>query len=156
MLEAGLPGFRPLRNEFRLGTARDWNRNITMQVGELAETIRVTAKRPTQTIGPSSTGSGGPVRVGGNIKVPHKLKTANPVYPPTMREAGLDGLVPIEALIGVDGTVASVRVLSAQVHPEFARAAEEAVRQWVFSPTLLNGTPVEVQMTVSVQFSLED
>jgi protein TonB len=73
-----------------------------------------------------------------------------------MREAGLEGVVPMEALIGPDGTVASVRVLSAEVHPAFARAAEDAVRQWVFSPTLLNGVPVEVEMTVSVQFSLED
>jgi len=103
-----------------------------------------------------STGSGGPVRVGGNIRQPRKLKHANPVYPPPMRDAGLEGSVPMEARIGLDGTVASVRVLSAQVHPEFARAAEEAVRQWVFSPTLLNGAPVEVQMTVSVRFSLED
>jgi outer membrane biosynthesis protein TonB len=47
-------------------------------------------------------------------------------------------------------------VLGAQIHPEFARAAETAVRQWVFSPTLLNGVPVEVQMTVSVRFSLVD
>jgi protein TonB len=68
----------------------------------------------------------------------------------------VEGSVPIEALIGVDGSVASVRVLSAQVHPALARAAEDAVRQWVFSPTLLNGVPVQVEMTVSVQFSLED
>jgi protein TonB len=73
-----------------------------------------------------------------------------------MRDAGLEGVVPMEALIGLDGAVSSVRVLGAQVHPAFARAAEIAVRQWVFSPTLLNGVPVEVQMAVSVRFTLED
>ena len=156
VLEVTLPGFRPLQNEFTLETARDWNRNITMQVGEVEETIRVTARRPAQLTPASSTGGNGPVRVGGNIRPPQKLEDAAPVYPPTMRDAGLEGLVPMEALIGLDGRVASVRVLTAQVHPEFVRAAEEAVRQWVFSPTLLNGTPVEVEMTVSVQFSLED
>ena len=73
-----------------------------------------------------------------------------------MREAGLEGLVPIEALIAVDGTVSTTRVLSAQVHPELAMAAVSAVRQWRFSPTLLNGAPVEVWMTVMVDFRLSD
>ena len=50
----------------------------------------------------------------------------------------------------------SVRVLSAQVAPEFAASAVTAVKQWKFTPTLLNGVPVEVQMTVSVSFSLTD
>ena len=156
MLEVTLPGFRPLRNEFTLETARDWKRNITLQVGELEETITVTARRPAQAAPAFSTGGSGPVRVGGNIRPPRKLEDAPPVYPLTMRDAGLEGLVPMEALIGLDGRVASVQVLSAQVHPEFATAAEEAVRQWVYSPTLLNGTPIQVHMTVSVQFSLED
>jgi TonB family protein len=154
-LVVALPGFRPLRSELTLAAARDWTRNITMQVGALQETITVTAKRPAEVARPAAV-AGGPVRVGGNIKAPRKLKDARPVYPAAMREAGLEGVVPMEALIGPDGTVASVRVLSAEVHPAFARAAEDAVRQWVFSPTLLNGVPVEVEMTVSVQFSLED
>ena len=71
-----------------------------------------------------------------------------------MRDAGLTGDVPIEAIIGRDGTVSSVRVLSAQVHPDFAIAAVDAVRQWRFSPTLLNGVPVEVAIKVSVRFDL--
>ena len=58
-------------------------------------------------------------------------------------------------LIGRDGTVSTVRVLSAQVHPDFAIAAADAVRQWLFTPTLLNGVPVEVVMTVTVRFDLD-
>jgi protein TonB len=73
-----------------------------------------------------------------------------------MRAAGREGHVPIEAVIAADGTVSYVRVLSAQVHPDFAIAAVDAVRQWQFTPTLLNGRAVEVVMTVSVQFSLSD
>ena len=60
-----------------------------------------------------------------------------------------------EAVIGRDGSVASIRVLTAQEHPDFAVAAVDAVRQWVFTPTLLNGVPVEVVMTVSLTFDLE-
>ena len=73
-----------------------------------------------------------------------------------MRDAGIEGVVPMEAAIGRDGTVVSVRVVSAQVHPELAIAAVDAVRQWRFDSTLLNGEPVEVVMTVSVRFSLTD
>lgn len=57
-------------------------------------------------------------------------------------------------MIGRDGHVASARVLSAQVHPDFAAAALDAVRQWRFTPTLLNGKAVDVVMTVSVTFKL--
>ena len=64
--------------------------------------------------------------------------------------------VSIEALIGVDGSVQSVRVLSADIHPDFATAAVDAVRQWQFSPTLLNGQPVEVVINVTVTFSLAE
>ena len=154
-LEVEVPGFKTLRNEFTLTAARDWDRSITMQVGGLQERISVRAKRPTHAARPTPS-TAAPVRIGGNIKAPLKLQDVRPQYPEAMREAGLEGLVPMEALIDVDGRVASVRVLSAQVHPEFARAAEDAVRQWVFSPTLLNGSAVEVQMTVTVQFRLED
>ena len=73
-----------------------------------------------------------------------------------MKEAGLEGEVPIDAVIGRDGSVISVRVLNAQVHPEFAIAAVDAVRQWKFSPTLLNGRPIEVVMAVTVGFSLSN
>jgi protein TonB len=88
--------------------------------------------------------------------VPKKTLDVRPIYPKTMREAGREGVVPIEAIIGPDGSVASVRVVSADVHPDFAIAAADAVRQWKFTPTLLNGVPVEVVMTVKVQFNLEN
>lgn len=155
-LEASLAGFRTLRTPFTLAAARDWRRAVTLQVGDLQETISVKARRPST---PPAARSGGvvePLRVGGNIRVPKKLKHVAPDYPQAMRDAGLEGVVPMEALIGKDGTVSSVRLLSAQVHPEFALAAEDAVRQWHFSPTLLNGEAVEVRMTVSVRFSLTD
>ena len=156
VLEVVLPGFRTLQSELDLATAGDWNRTITLQVGELQETVIVTGKRPAQKTAVAPAVASGPVRVGGNIKAPRKLVDVHPVYPRAMQDAGLEGVVPMDALIDVDGTVASVRVLSAQVHPELARAAEQAVRQWVFSPTLLNGTPVQVQMQVSVRFGLAD
>jgi TonB family protein len=156
VLHATLPGFRALRHQFELRDARDWDRAVTLQVGEVKETITVRASRATVSTpqAPFRTGPQ-PVRVGGNVRAPRKQVDVRPVYPAAMREVGVMGLVPIEAIIGRDGTVSSVRVLSAQVHPDFAIAAVDAVRQWHFTPTLLNGAPVEMVMTVSVRFDLE-
>ena len=71
-----------------------------------------------------------------------------------MRAAGRDGVVPLDAIIDERRHRARSRVLSADVHPDFAIAAVDAVRQWQFSPTLLNGKPIEVVMTVKFGFSL--
>lgn len=156
VLDASLPGFRSLRHEFELREPRDWHRAVTLQVAELMETVRVQASRVSAPLVPSPAAApAAPVRVGGNVRPPRKVRDVRPVYPPAMREAGLTGIVPIEAIIGRDGSVSSVRVLSAQVHPDLAIAAAVAVRQWVFTPTLLNGVAVEVVMTVSVSFDLE-
>jgi TonB family protein len=152
-LEASVVGFKPLRTPFALRSAKDWQRAVTLQLGDLMETVSVAVpRRPAS----AAAAPAEPLRVGGNIKPPRKLNNVRPEYPQAMSDAGLEGLVPVEAVIGKDGSVTAVRVVSAQVHPEFARAAENAVREWKFSPTLLNGAAVEVRMTVSVRFSLTD
>ena len=68
----------------------------------------------------------------------------------------LEPVVELDVLIATDGKVASVRVAGAQVHPAFAASAAAAVKQWEFTPTLLNGQPVEVEMTASISFNLTD
>ena len=156
VLAASLPGFKALRQEFDLKNSRDWDRAITLQVGDLRESITVRESRMAPAPQPSQPQGPQRIRVGGNIRVPRKEIDVRPVYPQSMRAAGREGVVPIEAIIGRDGTVTSVRVLTAQVHPDFAIAAVDAVRQWRFTPTLLNGTPVEVVMTVSVTFNLSN
>ena len=154
VLQATLPGFRTLRHDLELSEPRDWNRAITLQVGNLQETITIRESRLPATAPAAPANQ--PVRVGGNIRAPRKVLDVRPVYPASMREAGLTAVVPLEAMIGPDGTVTSVRVVSAQMHPDFAIAAVDAVRQWKFQPTLLNGVAVEVVMTVTIRFDLED
>jgi TonB family protein len=154
VLTTKLAGFRALREEFELRNAGDWDRAITLQIGDLRETINVRETRIAPSPQPSEPQEPTRIKVGGNVKAPRKLLDVKPLYPPAMRAAGREGVVPIEAVIGSDGLVSYVRVLSAQVHPDFAIAAVDAVRQWRFSPTLLNGVPVEVVMTVTVSFSL--
>jgi TonB family protein len=156
VLQVTLAGFRTLRQEFELRDPRDWDRAVTLQVGDLQETITIRESRLTSTQQAPFRAQPQRVRVGGNVRPPRKELDVRPVYPAAMRDAGLTGVVPIQAIIGRDGTVLSVRVLSAQVHPDFAIAAVDAVRQWRFTPTLLNGAAVEVVMTVSVRFDLEN
>lgn len=93
-----------------------------------------------------------PLRVGGTIREPRKLKNVPPAYPPAALQARLQGVVILESLIGEDGRVARVKVLRGV--PLLDEAAVEAVRQWEYEPTLLNGIPVPVIMTVTVTFKL--
>ena len=93
-----------------------------------------------------------PVRVGGDILPPRKLRDVAPRYPAVAQQARIEGTVIIEAVIGVDGHVQSAR--SMRPTPFLEEAALEAVRQWVFTPTRLNGEAVPVVMTVTVDFRL--
>ena len=86
------------------------------------------------------------------IKQPTKTKHVNPHYPPIAQSARVQGVVIIEAVIGPNGKVQDARVLRSI--PLLDQAALDAVKQWEFTPTLLNNVPVPVIMTVTVQFTL--
>jgi protein TonB len=104
--------------------------------------------------GPASVVDGQtPVRVGGEIKQPTKLVNVAPVYPPDAMAARVQGVVIIEATINAAGSVHSARVLRSI--PMLDQAAVDAVNQWQFTPTLMNGQPVPVIMTVTVNFTLQ-
>lgn len=92
----------------------------------------------------------GPVRVGGNVRQPAKLVHVDPVLPPLAAQANVRGVVLVEVTIDAQGAVSDAKVLRSI--PLLDRAAIEAVRQWRFEPTLLNGRPVPVIMTVTVNF----
>lgn len=94
-----------------------------------------------------------PVRPGGQVKFPTKVRHVPPVYPRIAQDARVSGLVILEATIDVDGSVLDVRIMRSQ--PLLDQAAIDAVRQWRFTPTLLNGMPVPVLMTVTVNFQLQ-
>jgi protein TonB len=94
-----------------------------------------------------------PVRVGGAIRAPQKVVHVVPDYPAMARAARVSGVVIMEAVIGEDGGVRDVRILRSV--PLLDEEAIRAVRQWRFTPTLLNGQPVPIVMTVTVSFSLQ-
>jgi protein TonB len=100
---------------------------------------------PPVVVGPS------PVRVGGHIQPPRKVRHVDPVYPELARRARVTGIVILECVIDLEGRIRSVGVLRG--HPLLDAAATDAVRQWTYRPTLLNGVPVEIVMTVTVRFA---
>jgi protein TonB len=94
----------------------------------------------------------GPLRIGGGIERPRKIRDVVPEYPAIARNAGIQGTVVIDAIIGPDGRV--TRAAIRESRPLLDQAALAAVRQWVYTPTRLNGIPVAVIMTVEVRFTL--
>jgi TonB family protein len=106
----------------------------------------------TFTARPDRPAPDGTLRAGGAIRPPQKVHSVNPVYPQDAKDAGVQGVVVIEVKIAPDGSVAEAWVV--QSIPILDQAALDAVRQWRFTPTLLNGAPVPIIVTVTVNFSL--
>ena len=95
-------------------------------------------------------GPAAPAPVGGDVKPAKLLKSVPPVYPDMARNQRISGSVQIDALIGTDGNVSTMKVLSGP--PLLHQAAMSAVKQWKFQPAELNGNPTTMHLTVSVQF----
>jgi protein TonB len=92
------------------------------------------------------------IRVGGNVQAARLVNQPKPQYPPLARQARIQGVVRFNAVIGKDGTIQNLTLVSG--HPLLVPSATEAVRQWRYQPTLLNNEPVEVLTTIDVNFTL--
>jgi TonB family protein len=110
----------------------------------LTDEIAVTA--------PSVAGDLGRIRIGGNVQAARVLNKVPPVYPEAARQARIQGVVRLHVIIAKDGTTTQLEVVSG--HPLLTQAALDAVRQWVYEPTLIEGKPVEVDTEISVFFQL--
>ncbi len=102
--------------------------------------------KPTQPV------AAGPIRVSQGVQMAKLVKRVIPEYPPLARSARISGTVHLIGIIARDGTIRNLELVSG--HPLLTRAAFEAVEQWIFKPTLLNGEPVEVIAPIDVNFSL--
>jgi len=91
-----------------------------------------------------------PLRLGGFVKPPKLLTSVLPVYPSIARSSGIEGNVVVEASIGLAGNVVATKVISGP--PMLRQAAVDALRRWKYQPAMLNGEPVAVQTTVTIQF----
>ena len=92
------------------------------------------------------------IRVGGAVQQPKLVTQVRPMYPPEAKQGHIQGVVKLNAIIAKDGTIQSLEVISGE--PVLVQSALDAVRQWVYQPTLLNGQPVEVQTEIDVNYTL--
>jgi protein TonB len=93
-----------------------------------------------------------PQRIGGNVMAASLIRQPKPSYPPLAKAARVQGTVKFEAEIGKDGTIQNLHLISGP--PLLVQAAMQAVQQWQYKPTLLNGEPVVVITTIDVNFTL--
>jgi TonB family protein len=115
---------------------------------------RATSAAPPPPPAETPAPSGPPTRilVGGNVQSSNLLTMVKPVYPPLARRTRIQGMVRFTAIVGKDGRVQNLQIVSG--HPLLVPAAQDAVRQWVYRPTLMNGEPVEVVTQIDVNFAL--
>jgi len=92
------------------------------------------------------------IKIGGAVQQARLVKQPHPIYPPLAKQARIAGVVKLSAIISKDGTIQKLEVISG--HPLLVPSALEAVKQWVYQPTLLNGEPVEVITQIDVNFTL--
>ncbi|HET9177525.1 MAG TPA: M56 family metallopeptidase [Terriglobia bacterium] len=153
-LEISKPGFVRKRIPIlELASSRRFNENISLDIGEVTQTVLVTGHRPA---GTASKPQHAPrrIRVGGLVQAPKLIKKTHPVYPPSAEEQGIEGSVIMRAVIGTSGQILSLSPYNG-ADPALIKSAMDAVRQWHYQPTLLNGEPVEVATTITVVFRLD-
>jgi protein TonB len=92
------------------------------------------------------------IKVGSGVQMARLIKRVEPVYPALAKQARISGTVELTGIIGTDGRIRELRVISG--HPLLAKAALDAVQQWIYEATLLNGEPVEVIAPSTVTFRL--
>ena len=152
------PGFEIYRiPQVSLDAGRDFSETFTLQVGAITEHVMVVPESSKEPV-PAEKTSGKPSRlsIGGNVQAAKLIQPRTiPVYPQSAKSAGISGTVVLHAVIGMDGRPLSLRIMNSQVDTDLARSAVEAVSQWRYTPTLLNGEPIEVDTTINVVYSLD-
>jgi TonB family protein len=154
-VEARASGFVVAHRGVVLVAGQRANLDLPLSVGSVQETVDVVsqgqARRPVAQV----TASTERIRVGGNVQMAKLVRQPKPIYPETAKSQGTEGTVLLNAIIGKTGDLLSVSVVNKLADPDLASAALDAVRQWKFQPTLLNGEPVEVVTTITISFRLQ-
>jgi TonB family protein len=158
-LEVKGVAFKTIDDEVTLAPGSATRRDFRMTLGSVQETITVSGPHQPRTVGPTLRAYPSLAEVldgfrGKRVQPPLKLKDVRPVYSQALRDAGVEGIVMMRGRITADGSVAGMQVLSSP-NADLSRAALEAVNEWQFEPTRLWGTPVDVEMNVTVNFRRE-
>lgn len=156
-VETQVPGFAPFRMDFALTAGATARIPVRLTVGHVGEQITVVAAgspKP-QTFAAVAPAGPGPIRVGGNVQSANLLQQVRPLYPAALQAAGVEGTVLLEAVISKTGEPITLTPQNTAVDPAFVSAAMDAVRQWRYQPAMLNGQPIEIITTITVDFKLQ-
>ncbi len=156
-LEVESPGFVRLRRETPLASGAVAQSVLRLEIGQIKETLRITTKGTPKARAASPQLAGAParIRIGGMVQPAKLLTQVRPEYPADLRDQGIEGTVLLHAIISKTGEPTSIGVQNAAIPQPFADAALVAVRQWRYSPVLLNGEPVEAVTTIALEFRLQ-
>lgn len=139
------PGYNSIFRAFDLKEDSAIDRGFTMAAGETS--------RETNAIPTVADAGAKRVRIGGRVAQSNLIRKVQPLYPVPAKAAGVQGAVEIEADISQEGVPVELRVVSSP-SDDLSQASLEAVRQWRYRPTLLNGNPVEIVTDIVVNFTL--
>lgn len=152
ILRVDKPGFASLFREFNVGADSNLERGLTLKLGTKEETAMTQVTNGERTAyGQSSDPR--QVRIGGKVAQANLITKVQPIYPASAKAAHIQGTVDLETVISKDGVPEEIRVVSSP-DDDITQSALEAVRQWRYRPTLLNGEPVEVVTNVIVNYTL--
>jgi TonB family protein len=158
-VEVQAPGFRTFSKQVSVSQGVNNVVNSNLIIGRSSESVTVTAARPNASAGVTSSAgvqsSSRPIKVGGNVEPAKLIRHVAPVFPESARDQGIQGSVTFEAIIDKAGFILNTQLVSPYAPPDFVQAALDAIKQWQYTPTLLNGEPVDVLTEITVNFTLQ-
>jgi TonB family protein len=157
-VDYGARGFAMRTIPVQIAPGRSSRQDVELELGQISQTIELRAPKPAAGAAPSAAQpvpKPSPITVGGRVEAARVLRNPQPIYPPELQQQGIEGTVRLRAQISRDGVPVNVHVLNDdEVDPRMAQAAVDAVRQWRYQPSKLDGEPVEVTTTIDVAFHL--
>jgi TonB family protein len=153
-LEFRVPGFKMGRKHVVVTAGAAARADAWMELGEVDESVTAKGTRPA-VAAPRTAATPQRIPIGGNVQAAKLIAQSRPIYPDDLQAQGITGTVLIRAVIGKEGRLLNAHVMNSDVHPGLAKAALDAANKWVYTPTLLNGQPVEVLTTISIAFELD-
>jgi TonB family protein len=157
VVEVRKPGFQIQQQEVTLSTGTHEALDITVNVGSIIESIVIVGRSSPRSEKSRPSGPPRRIRVGGNVQKSKLITQIQPVYPQELQREGVEGMVVLDAVIAADGSLKDLRVANnlVAVDERLVNAAMEAIRFWRYEPTRLNGEPVEVVTSITLDFRLE-
>lgn len=152
VMDTAAPELTPPTTDLNIGHGLSTPFTDATAIGNMANSVFSNAAPPQAAVAAPEKRKAGPVTIGGQVLEAMLIHRVLPVYPAIAKQIRLSGTVELFGVIATDGRVKELRVVSG--HPILAKAAIDAVQQWTYRPTLLNGKPVEVSAPIFVRFQL--